>query len=323
MAMLDELLDDIVHVEDDAIAEAITLLLERSKLVVEGAGAASVAALLHGAADGQNACALLSGGNIDATLLVSVVRHGLTRAGRYLVLRTRVPDRPGGLVKLLELVAAERGNIVEVNHRREGFGLDVAETGVELTIITRNDEHCRALLAALEQHGYRDRVGQPPQRLNDTTSPSNVATPPGETARASKPSRASSDAAIAARGPRLAHGDDRLRAVERAAADLAQQPIRDVARARDVAAVALERFAHVDHLHVGGSVEELLQLDHVDRRKRLLGARLEDVAPRARAGRPSTASGPRPSPRPRARVDDERAHLARRRSPPSSRTTRR
>ena len=79
---------------------------------------------------------------------------GLTRAGRYLVLRTRVPDRPGGLVKLLELVAEERGNLLEVNHRREGFGLDVAETGVELTIITRNDEHCRALIAALEEHGY-------------------------------------------------------------------------------------------------------------------------------------------------------------------------
>ena len=154
MAILDELLDDIVHVDDDAITEAITLLLERSKLVVEGAGAASVAALLHGVADGEKVCALLSGGNIDATLLVSVVRHGLTRAGRYLVLRTRVPDRPGGLVKLLELVAEERGNLLEVNHRREGFGLDVAETGVELTIITRNDEHCRALVAALEDHGY-------------------------------------------------------------------------------------------------------------------------------------------------------------------------
>jgi threonine dehydratase len=155
MAILDELLDDIVHVEDDAIAEAITLLLERSKLVVEGAGAASVAALLHGAAGGDKVCALLSGGNIDATLLVSVVRHGLTRAGRFLVLRTRVPDKPGELVKLLELVAAERGNLLEVNHRREGFGLDVAETGVELTIVTRNDEHCRALVAALESHGYR------------------------------------------------------------------------------------------------------------------------------------------------------------------------
>jgi len=155
MAILDELLDDIVHVDDDAITEAITLLLERSKLVVEGAGAASVAALLQGVASGEPVCALLSGGNIDATLLVSVVRHGLTRAGRYLVLRTRVPDRPGGLVKLLELVASERGNLLEVNHRREGFGLDVAETGVELTIITRNDEHCRALVAALEEHGYR------------------------------------------------------------------------------------------------------------------------------------------------------------------------
>jgi threonine dehydratase len=155
MAILDELLDEIVHVDDDAIAEAITLLLERSKLVVEGAGAASVAALLQGVADGEQACVLLSGGNIDATLLVSVVRHGLTRAGRFLVLRTRVPDRPGQLVKLLELVAEERGNVLEVNHRREGFGLDVAETGVELTIITRNDEHCRALVAALEEHGYR------------------------------------------------------------------------------------------------------------------------------------------------------------------------
>jgi threonine dehydratase len=155
MSILDETLDEIVHVEDDAIAEAITLLLERSKLVVEGAGAASVAALMHGAADGENACALLSGGNIDATLLASVVRHGLTRAGRYLVLRTRVSDKPGQLVKLLELVAAERGNLLEVNHRREGFGLDVAETGVELTIVTRNEEHCRALVAALEEHGYR------------------------------------------------------------------------------------------------------------------------------------------------------------------------
>jgi threonine dehydratase len=154
MSILDGLLDDVVHVEDDAIAEAITLLLERSKLVVEGAGAASVAALLHGDAGGDDVCALLSGGNIDATLLVSVVRHGLTRAGRYLVLRTRVPDRPGELAKLLELVAAERGNLLEVNHRREGLGLEVVETGVELTIITRDEQHARDLVAALEARGY-------------------------------------------------------------------------------------------------------------------------------------------------------------------------
>jgi threonine dehydratase len=154
MSILDELLDDIVHVEDDAIAEAIVLLLERSKLVVEGAGAASVAALLGGQAGGGNVCALLSGGNIDATLLVSVARHGLTRAGRYLVLRTRVPDRPGELLKLLELVAAERGNIVEINHRREAIELHVSETGVELTVATRDVDHCRELVAALEARGY-------------------------------------------------------------------------------------------------------------------------------------------------------------------------
>ncbi|HEU5362997.1 MAG TPA: threonine ammonia-lyase [Gaiellaceae bacterium] len=154
MSILDDLLDDRVHVEDDAIAEAITLLLERSKLVVEGAGAASVAALLHGGAGGEDVCALLSGGNIDPTLLVSVVRHGLTRAGRYLVLQTRVPDRPGELVKLLELVAAERGNVLEIHHRREGVGIGVAETGVELTVITRDDEHCSDLVAALVARGY-------------------------------------------------------------------------------------------------------------------------------------------------------------------------
>jgi threonine dehydratase len=154
MSILNELVDDVVHVEDDAIAEAIVLLLERAKMVVEGAGAASVAALLGGQAGGGNVCALLSGGNIDATLLVSVVRHGLSRAGRFLVLRSRVPDRPGELLKLLELVAAERGNILEIHHFRESVELHVAETGVELTITTRNEQHCRDLIAALEARGY-------------------------------------------------------------------------------------------------------------------------------------------------------------------------
>jgi threonine dehydratase len=154
MSILDELLDDVVHVEDDAIAEAITMLLERSKLVVGGAGAASVAALLRGAAGGEDVCALLSGGNIDATLLMSVVRHGLQRAVRYLVFRTRVPDRPGELLKLLELVAEQRGNILEIHHFREGIGLDVSETGVELTVVTRDEPHCETLLAALDARGY-------------------------------------------------------------------------------------------------------------------------------------------------------------------------
>ena len=155
MSILRELLDEIVHVEDEEIAEAITMLLERAKLVVEGAGAASVAALLSGKAGGKgSACALLSGGNIDPTLLISVMRHGLTLAGRYLVIRTRIPDRPGALVELLELVADERGNVVSVEHHREGMAIHVAETEVELTVVTRNEDHCGKLSAALEERGY-------------------------------------------------------------------------------------------------------------------------------------------------------------------------
>ena len=155
MSILDELLDDLVHVEDEEISDAITLLLERSKLVVEGAGAASVAALLTGKVGGSgDVCTLLSGGNIDPTMLISVMRHGLTVAGRYLVVRTRIPDRPGALVELLELVATERGNVLSVEHRREGMAIHVAETGIELTVITRNEDHCVQLCAALEGRGY-------------------------------------------------------------------------------------------------------------------------------------------------------------------------
>jgi threonine dehydratase len=156
MAILDDTLDDLVHVADDEISEAITLLLERAKLVVEGAGAVGVAALLTGKVGGAGSvCALLSGGNIDATLLVSVMRHGLTVGGRYLVVRTHIDDRPGELIKLLELVAAERGNVVSVEHHREGIAIHVGETEVELTVVTRNDEHCRSLCKAMEGRGYR------------------------------------------------------------------------------------------------------------------------------------------------------------------------
>ena len=98
--ILADRLDDVVTVSDDEIAQAIVLLLERVKLVVEGAGAASVAALLGGKVEANGpACALLSGGNIDATLLIEIARHGLTQAGRFLVLRTQVDDRPGALAR--------------------------------------------------------------------------------------------------------------------------------------------------------------------------------------------------------------------------------
>jgi threonine dehydratase len=156
MPLLEDLLDDIVAVTDDEISEAIVLLLERAKLVVEGAGAVGVAALLSGKAGGSGpAVAVLSGGNIDATMLISVMRHGLTAAGRYLVVRTQLADRPGELIKLLSLVAEERGNLISVEHHREGMEIPVTETEVELTIVTRDEEHCQQLLAAMADRGYR------------------------------------------------------------------------------------------------------------------------------------------------------------------------
>jgi threonine dehydratase len=100
------------------------------------------------------ACAVLSGGNIDPTLLISVMRHGLTVSGRYLVLRTRLVDRPGELIKLLQLVAAERGNVLSVEHHREGMDLPVTESEVELTLTMRDGGHCDDLCAALRSRGY-------------------------------------------------------------------------------------------------------------------------------------------------------------------------
>jgi threonine dehydratase len=155
MSILDEVLDDIGSVSDEQITEAIVLLLERTKLVVEGGGAVGVAALLSGKLESPGVVVpLLSGGNIDATLLISVMRRGLAVAGRFLVVRTRVPDRPGELAKLLTMLANERVNVVEVEHQRETADLPVAETGVELTLVTRDSAHCDEILATMSRLGY-------------------------------------------------------------------------------------------------------------------------------------------------------------------------
>jgi threonine dehydratase len=145
----------LVEVSGAEIAQALVLVLERTKLVVEGAGAAAVAALLGGKVEGDGpVVAILSGGNVDATTLISVMRHGLTLAGRYLTVRTKVPDRPGELLELLALVAEQRVNVVDVEHRREGASVDVAETEIWLTLATRDEEHCEALLATMRGWGY-------------------------------------------------------------------------------------------------------------------------------------------------------------------------
>jgi threonine dehydratase len=155
MSILEDLLDDMVDVDDEVISEAIVLVLERAKLLVEGAGAVGVAALLGGKVGGSGPVAIvLSGGNIDPTMLITVMRHGLTLGGRYLVVRTRVPDRPGELVKLLTLIAQERVNVVSVEHHREGMDIPVAQTEIELTLLTRDQEHVALLLDAMASWGY-------------------------------------------------------------------------------------------------------------------------------------------------------------------------
>jgi threonine dehydratase len=159
--LLDRLLDDVVVVGEDEIAEAMFLCLERAKLVVEGGGAAGVAALLGGqtapAGQGQTV-AVLSGGNVDAGLLAAVARRHESEAGRRLVLMTRVPDRPGALAGLLEQVAGTGANIVDVSHMREGLDLHVRETAVEFVLETRGHEHAQRVLKALHDEGYTAQV---------------------------------------------------------------------------------------------------------------------------------------------------------------------
>jgi threonine dehydratase len=157
LALVREWVDDVVVVEDEATAEAMFWLLERCKLVVEGAGAVGVAALLGGEvrpAPSGTTVAVLSGGNVDPGLLLSIARRHETLAGRRLVLLTRVPDRPGGLVAMLSCVARTGANVVDVSHVREGIDLHVRETAVELVLETRGPQHAAAVLAALGEAGY-------------------------------------------------------------------------------------------------------------------------------------------------------------------------
>jgi threonine dehydratase len=153
--ILDEVLDDVVEVAGEDIAQAIVLLLERTKLVVEGAGAVGIAALLEGKVPGDGPVAVvLSGGNIDASTLITVMRYGVTLAGRHLVVRTHVPDRPGELLKLLQLVAEARVNVLSVEHRREGVDIPVGATGIDLTLLARDEEHSGAIVREMQGWGY-------------------------------------------------------------------------------------------------------------------------------------------------------------------------
>jgi threonine dehydratase len=157
LELIGQWVDDVVVVAEDDIAEAMVMLMERAKLVVEGAGAVGVAALLSGTTSVSSEGAtvvVLSGGNVDAGLLAVVARRHETLAGRRIVVLTRVPDRPGALAGLLDCVAEAGANIVEVSHLREGVDLHVRETAVQLVMETRGKDHASAVLDAIARGGY-------------------------------------------------------------------------------------------------------------------------------------------------------------------------
>jgi threonine dehydratase len=148
--------DEVVTVNEEEIARAVLLLLERAKAVVEPAGAVGLAAILAGKVPGDGpAVAILSGGNVDPLLLLKMVDHGLSAAGRYLVFRAVLDDRPGALAGFTATLAGMGLNVLQVAHHRSGLELGIAEVDVQMTVETRGPEHRGAVLDALKAAGYR------------------------------------------------------------------------------------------------------------------------------------------------------------------------
>lgn len=154
-----ELVDDVVTVTEDDIARALLVLLERAKQVVEPAGAVGVAAILAGkvAATGTTV-SILSGGNIDPLLLQRVVAHGLAASGRYMSLRIPLPDRPGQLARVSDLLAQAGANVIEVLHTRHGQGMQISEVILQLSVETRGEEHRQHVMDTLIGAGFAPTV---------------------------------------------------------------------------------------------------------------------------------------------------------------------
>ena len=156
---IEKYVDDMVAVADEDTATAIVMLLERMKLVVEGAGAVALTALLTQQAKGHGKTAVvLSGGNIDTKLLSNLIEWGMLKANRYVRFFSAVEDKPGSLSKILQVVAIHQGNLIEVIHNRSSATVPLGMTGVEIQIETRDQTHINEILAALSERGYPVRV---------------------------------------------------------------------------------------------------------------------------------------------------------------------
>jgi threonine dehydratase len=159
LPLVERWVDELVVVGEDDVAEAMVFLLERAKLVVEGAGAVGVAALLSGrlrADDERTSVVLLSGGNVDAGLLGEIVRRHESQIGRRLVVLACVSDRPGSLARLLTLIAEHGANLLDVIHIREGLDLHIRETAVQLVLETRGEAHAERVRRAVRDAGYAE-----------------------------------------------------------------------------------------------------------------------------------------------------------------------
>jgi threonine dehydratase len=161
-AIIKDLVDEVVTVTESELARAVLVLLERAKQVVEPAGAAGVAAIIAGkvpAVDGPTVV-ILSGGNIDPLLMQRIISHGLSASDRYLKLRIMLPDRPGQLARISELLAEANANVLEVLHTRNGRGQLISEVELELSVETRGPEHRQQVLEVLRSAGYQPSVDE-------------------------------------------------------------------------------------------------------------------------------------------------------------------
>jgi threonine dehydratase len=156
LPLVQKYVDEIVTVEEEEIANAILLLLEREKTLAEGAGAAAVAALVNHRVDlsGKRVAAIVGGGNIDVTLLARIIERGLVKDGRLVRLRVHLPDYPGALHRLTGILAEHRANLVETSYDRAYHGVNLGDTAIDITMETRGPEHIAELIAALGAAGY-------------------------------------------------------------------------------------------------------------------------------------------------------------------------
>ena len=161
LPLVQKYVDDIVTVEEEEIANAILLLLEREKTLAEGAGAAAIAALVNRKLPftGKKVAVLVCGGNIDVTLLSRIIERGLVKDGRLVRLRVHLPDYPGALNRLTSILAQHRANIVETDYDRAYHGVNLGETAIEITMETRGPDHIAEIISALGAAGYaQERV---------------------------------------------------------------------------------------------------------------------------------------------------------------------